>query len=109
MSRAQASPVARVLFALVSLASVAHAGTDAAKIEAGETLYGNYCASCHGDQLRNTSGGVTFDLRRLRAEDHARFIKVVLDGKSPMPPWRGALKIEQIEAIWAYIRANVDR
>jgi len=59
--------------------------------------------------LRNTSGGVTFDLRRLRAEDHARFIKVVLDGKSPMPPGRGALKIEQIEAIWAYIRANVDR
>jgi hypothetical protein len=26
-----------------------------------------------------------------------------------MPPWRGALKLEQIEAIWAYIRATIDR
>jgi len=26
-----------------------------------------------------------------------------------MPPWRGVLDIQQIESIWAYIRANVDR
>jgi mono/diheme cytochrome c family protein len=33
----------------------------------------------------------------------------VLDGKRQMPPWRGALDMEQIESIWAYIRATVDR
>jgi cytochrome c6 len=95
--------------ALIAIASVAHADDAAAKIRRGEAIYGDYCASCHGDQLRNTSGGVTFDLRRLRAEDRSRFMNVVLSGKSQMPPWRGALDPQQIEAIWAYIRATVDR
>ena len=98
--------VAGVAFALVSTAAAVHAD---AKVEAGASIYGDYCSSCHGEQLRNTSGGVTFDLRRLRPEDHDRFAKAVLDGKGPMPPWRGVLEIEQIEAIWAYIRATVDR
>src|SRR5829696_3432798 len=75
----------------------------------GERLYADYCSSCHGEELRNTSGGVTFDLRRLRAGDHERFLDAVLNGKKQMPPWRGALQMEQIEAIWAYIRAKVDR
>jgi mono/diheme cytochrome c family protein len=26
-----------------------------------------------------------------------------------MPPWRGALDMAQIDAIWAYIRSIVDR
>jgi mono/diheme cytochrome c family protein len=33
----------------------------------------------------------------------------VLNGKNQMPPWRGALDMKQIEAIWAYVRATVDR
>ena len=95
----------------IMLASIvaARADTDAARVEVGATIYGDYCSSCHGDGLRNTSGGVTFDLRRLRAEDHDRFVDAVLNGKRQMPPWRGALKPEQIESIWAYIRATVDR
>lgn len=109
MRRSPASLAARVVWALVSIASVARADTDAATIEAGATIYGNYCASCHGEGLRNTSGGVTFDLRRLRPEDRERFVNVVLDGKNQMPPWRGALEMKQIEAIWAYVRATVDR
>ncbi len=107
--RAYAPLAAGVALALVAIASVTHADPDAAKIETGAAIYGDYCASCHGDGLRNTSGGATFDLRRLRAEDHARFLNVVLNGKTQMPPWRGALKLEQIEAIWAYIRATIDQ
>ena len=108
MSRGRISLAARVICALIPIASVAHAG-DTAKIEAGEAIYGNYCAACHGEELRNTSGGVTFDLRRLRSEDRERFFTVVLDGKKQMPPWRGVLQMNQIEAIWAYVRATVDR
>jgi mono/diheme cytochrome c family protein len=81
----------------------------APRIAAGEQVYADYCSSCHGEGLRNSSGGVTFDLRRLRPEDHDRFVTSVLDGKRQMPPWRGALELEQIESIWAYIRATVDR
>jgi mono/diheme cytochrome c family protein len=99
----------RIVVALVSTASAVHAETDAAKVETGATVYGDYCSSCHGEGLKNTSGGVTFDLRRLRPEDRDRFLHGTLNGKGQMPPWRGALEMEQIEAIWAYIRATVDR
>jgi mono/diheme cytochrome c family protein len=75
----------------------------------GTMVYQDYCSSCHGDELRNTSGGVTFDLRRLRPQEHDRFVNSVLNGKNQMPPWRGVLDEHQIESIWAYIRATVDR
>ena len=93
--------------ALISTVSVAHA--DTTRIETGAMIYGDYCSSCHGDELRNTSGGVTADLRRLKPEDHQRFLDAVLNGKRQMPPWRGSLAPEQIESIWAYIRATVDK
>ena len=95
------------VLALVSTGSVAYG--DTARIETGERIYGEYCSNCHGDELRNTSGGLVFDLRRLRAEDHERFLKGVLDGTRQMPAWRGALEPDQIESIWAYIRATVDK
>jgi cytochrome c6 len=95
-------------FLLSCIATVAAAAT-AANVERGARIYGEYCSNCHGDELRNTTGGVTFDLRRLRTDDHDRFVNSVLNGKQPMPSWRGVLNQEQIEAIWAYIRATVDR
>ena len=109
MSKLPASFAAQTVFALVSTASVAHAETDAVKVETGATVYGNHCSNCHGEGLQNTSGGVTFDLRRLRPEDRDRFVTATLDGKRQMPPWRGALDMAQIDAIWAYIRSIVDR
>ena len=69
----------------------------APQVAAGEQVYSDYCSNCHGEGLRNTSAG------------HDRFVSAVLDGKRQMPPWRGALDMEQIESIWAYIRATVDR
>ena len=104
-----ASIVAIGPMAVLALMASARAETDAVKVEAGATIYGDYCSSCHGDGLRNTSGGVTFDLRRLRAEDRDRFLDAVLNGRRQMPPWRGALRPDQIESIWSYIRATLDR
>ena len=104
-----AALTAASFLALLAMVSPAAAQGDAKKAEAGEMVYGDYCSSCHGDQLRNTSGGVTFDLRRLRPEDRDRFLTAVLDGTRSLPPWRGALEMEQIESIWAYIRAKVDK
>jgi mono/diheme cytochrome c family protein len=108
MSWSPALHAARSLFVLASIAWECAWAADA-KIEAGATIYGSYCSSCHGEELRNTSGGVTFDLTRLRAADHDRFVNSVLNGKSQMPPWRGVLDMEQIESIWSFIRATVDR
>ncbi|MBV8743801.1 MAG: cytochrome c [Xanthobacteraceae bacterium] len=78
-------------------------------VEAGAAVYDDYCSRCHGEGLRNTSGGVTFDLRRLHPNEHERFVNSVLNGKKQMPPWRGVLRPDQIEEVWAYIRATVDR
>ncbi|MET0733440.1 MAG: cytochrome c [Casimicrobiaceae bacterium] len=97
-----------VSFVICPCASLAQTA-GAAQVAAGERVYSDYCSNCHGEGLRNTSGGVTFDLRRLRSEERDRFVGAVLDGKRQMPPWRGALDMEQIDSIWAYIRATVDR
>ena len=79
------------------------------RAEAGAVLYANRCAGCHGEELRAYSGGPAFDLRRLRPDEHDRFVDSVISGKDNMPSWYGVLKMEEIEAIWAYIRATMDR
>src|SRR6266446_1178699 len=75
----------------------------------GAVIYAQRCSGCHGENLRNQSGGWSFDLRRLRPDEHDRFVDSVTSGKDNMPSWYGILKDEEIEAIWAYIRATVDK
>lgn len=95
--------------AFVPAPSSAQTPADSEQVAKGESVYSDYCWTCHGERLRNPGGGTSFDLRRLRPDDYARFVNSVLNGKNTMPPWRGVLDTEQIDAIWAYIRANVDR
>ena len=104
-------PSISVIVTLITLASASMsvgAAVDPNAAKEGKSLYSNYCATCHGEQLRNTSNGVTFDLRKLKPDEHDRFVNSVLNGKNQMPPWRGTLDNTQIESIWAYIRATVD-
>jgi mono/diheme cytochrome c family protein len=77
---------------------------DTVKIEAGENVFTTNCAVCHGDQLVST--GQTFDLRRLKDNERARFENSVRNGKNQMPPWKGKLTDEEIDQLWHYIRAN---
>ena len=87
-----------------------HASAVAASAgEAGAKIYAQRCAPCHGEDLVNMSGGWSFDLRRLRPDEHDRFVESVTTGKDNMPSWYGILSNEEIEAIWAYIRATVDK
>jgi mono/diheme cytochrome c family protein len=107
----QYSTLLRRAFAVLIALPVVHAAAaaesvDAQKAAAGLAIYSSHCVRCHGEGLQNN--GWTYDLRRLRPEDSARFVNSVLDGKGQMPPWRGALTEEEIAAIWAYIRATVD-
>ena len=77
---------------------------DAALIEAGEQLYEEHCVGCHGEKLRNP--GSTFDLRKLRSDDRARFDKFVMEGKGQMPTLRGTLEEADLDRLWGYVRAN---
>ena len=77
---------------------------DQATIEAGEQVYDENCASCHGDKLRST--GAMPDLKELRADDRPKFDKFVMEGRGQMPPWQGTLSNEEFDQLWAYIRSR---
>lgn len=101
-----------VLYGLVgctALASTPGPAAEAARADEGARIYTQRCSSCHGENLVNVSGGWSFDLRRLRPDEHDRFVDSVTAGKDNMPSWYGILSSEEIEAIWAYIRATVDK
>jgi mono/diheme cytochrome c family protein len=94
-----------VVCALVGASGSASA-QDQAAIAAGENIYEENCAPCHGTKLRNP--GTSFDLRKLGANDRQRFDKFVMEGKGQMPPWRGTLDDAELDQVWAYIRAHAD-
>ena len=104
--------VRRTLSAVLTLACLhalllsAAAAEDVAAAR-GERIYNKYCATCHGDDLQNNSG-IAFDLRRLKADEHARFINSVLHGKNAMPSWQNVLAPPQLEDLWAYIREHAN-
>ena len=103
----------RMMGALAGLACVLSLNISRAMAEddataRGERLYDKNCATCHGDDLENNSG-IAFDLRRLKADEHARFVNSVLRGKNAMPSWQGVLALPQLEDLWAYIRAHANQ
>jgi mono/diheme cytochrome c family protein len=100
--------VGALFVALVGLlVGGAASAQDRAQIEAGETLYDEHCATCHGEKLR--SAGAMPDLRRLGAGDRPRFDQAVLDGRGQMPAWRGVLNAQELDALWAYIGSRATR
>jgi mono/diheme cytochrome c family protein len=102
-------PFCCVAWCTVALASSAAMAAANPRAEAGAAVYAQRCSSCHGEGLNNTSGGWSFDLRKLRPDEHARFVESVTTGKDNMPSWYGILSDEEMESIWAYIRATVDK
>jgi mono/diheme cytochrome c family protein len=77
---------------------------DKAAIEAGEQVYEENCAECHGEKLR--SSGAVPDLRNLPANARALFNEIVKNGRGQMPAWEGQLTDENFDQIWAYIRSR---
>jgi hypothetical protein len=47
-----------------------------------------------------------FDLRTFPADEKARFVHSVTKGLNAMPPWGDLLKPDDVEALWAYVRAG---
>lgn len=72
--------------------------------DAGQDVYAEHCAPCHGDRLNAT--GAAPDLKRLRAEQKTHFDEIVRNGKGQMPAWDGMITDEEINAIWAYVRSR---
>jgi mono/diheme cytochrome c family protein len=102
--RVRAWTLAMVVLAAALSPVTTVSAQDKARIEAGENVYNTNCQVCHGDQLVST--GQTFDLRRLKDNERARFDNSVRNGKNQMPPWKGVLTDEEIDQVWNYVRAN---
>ena len=69
---------------------------------AGEPLYSNHCASCHGATAGGGSGPNL--VKELKDHDLEDMIDVVLDGDGSMPPF-DSLEDQQIADIMAYIKS----
>ena len=78
----------------------------AAEVKQGAAIYAQNCSACHGPRMLDPQGA--FDLRAFPRNERERFITSVTKGKNQMPPWRGVLDMEQVDALWTYVRATVD-
>lgn len=94
-----------VAFVLIGTCLAAPA-QDRAAIEAGEQVYDEHCASCHGPKLRST--GSMPDLKQQKADGRAHFDQIVMNGKNQMPAWQGVVSPEELNQLWAYIRSRAN-
>jgi mono/diheme cytochrome c family protein len=92
----------RMLLLAMLVPAAAHA--QQGSIATGEEVYAENCATCHGERLRST--GAAPDLKQLPADEKPRFDTMVRQGKGQMPAWEGVISDEDLESIWAYIRAR---
>ena len=73
------------------------------QIKKGAETFAVFCTPCHGERMSNPE---FFNLKTFPPDQHSRFVNSVTNGKNAMPPWRGQLKPEDIEALWSYVAAG---
>ena len=73
------------------------------QIRQGAETFAAFCTPCHGEHMSNPE---FFNLKAFPPDQHTRFVNSVTNGKNAMPPWRGQLKPEDIEALWSYVVAG---
>lgn len=74
---------------------------------AGEPLYAENCAMCHGDDgAGDGPAGAVFDMPDLTDAEHSDdyFFEVIAEGSGEMPGFGDAYKVEEIHDVIAYIR-----
>ena len=74
------------------------------QIEAGEQVYEEHCAICHGVKLRRT--GAIPDLKEQKSDGRARFDQMVMAGRGQMPAWQGIIGPDELDQLWAYVRSR---
>jgi len=74
------------------------------QIRKGAAIYGQNCAPCHGSRMMDPEAA--FDLRKFPPGEKSRFVRSVTKGINAMPPWGDLLKEDDVEALWAYVRAG---
>ena len=76
------------------------------RVQAGEEVYEEHCATCHGAKLRST--GAIPDLKQQKADGRARFDQMVMAGRGQMPAWQGIIGPDELDQLWAYVRSRAN-
>jgi cytochrome c oxidase cbb3-type subunit III len=107
------------LMALCTVMLGAALSAHAADVEQGKKLYGQFCATCHGQSGKGDGPGAAALNPKPRDHTDKEYMSKMSDddlmkviknggasvGKSPlMPPWGASLKDDQIKDIIAYVR-----
>ena len=74
------------------------------QIRKGADIYAQNCSPCHGARMLDPDAA--FDLRKFPPGEKSRFVNSVTRGKNQMPPWGDLLQSDDIDALWAYVRAG---
>jgi len=75
-----------------------------AQIRKGADIYAQNCSPCHGARMQDPNSA--FDLRTFPPGEKNRFVTSVVKGRNSMPPWGDLLQPDDVEALWAYVRAG---
>jgi quinohemoprotein ethanol dehydrogenase len=76
------------------------------QVAAGEQVYEEHCATCHGVKLRRT--GAIPDLKEQKSDGRARFDQMVMAGRGQMPAWQGIIGSDELDQLWAYVRSRAN-
>lgn len=114
------TPPAAMAVAMTSTAAVPH-GLDPQRIARGAALYKAHCVACHGDRAQGAPDWSRkgpdgkYPPPPLDAQGHAwhhpmsMLVATVREGTlqkgGGMPPWKGVLQDEEIEAVLAYVQS----
>jgi mono/diheme cytochrome c family protein len=102
----ECSSWAYVLIAIAATTSICASAQDfpADQIRKGANIYEQNCSPCHGAHMADPNSA--FDLKTFPPDAKNRFVNSVTRGKNSMPPWGDILKSDDIDALWAYVRAG---
>lgn len=86
----------------------------AADLAGGEAIYQSRCAACHGKDGRGDGpAGKAFNPKPTAFTDPASFKrlsdaqlkKMIIEGKPPMPAFKGSLKDQEVDSVVAFIKS----
>jgi len=104
----------RVLSIVVALlGALAVASTAAADLELGKKVYAAKCASCHGADGKGNAkmaGMLKVDIPDLsgsKGKSDAELLKLLAEGKKPMPSFAKNLSKDEMDSVLSYTKALV--
>ncbi len=105
----------KALFVSVSLIFfLCFSGTAKAEIDAGK-LFKTHCVPCHGEDGRGTDLGKGLGVPDLtnaewqKTRPDTRFVEQILKGSEKMFAFKDKLKMEEVQALLAYVRNFAQR